>query len=288
MQIFPGVSYTVTAPVQYTMNYFNGSFTYNEPFVIFDFSKEVVDKYLLAADTWVHGVSAFFLNTGTGGAAVTLGLSAAVCSAVAAITEVAYNAIKGWVLNRDGSVSLCISYHYAGTRNGGIDLTATPIPGFDPNHWNKIVNGLMIFRTNARHANALGITDQAVKSLDSSPDFVAPQGHTPEGSHASVAAVRSFGNFSSSFASCMSANGLPVPSGAFETAERSIATVTAMYMAVKTYGTTVTIADLVGKAVLGDYLLVAGSLTASYYVGACIGCLMHAGINSIELPTVDW
>jgi hypothetical protein len=73
--------------------------------------------------------------------------------------------------------------------------------------------------------------------------------------------------------------GLPVPTSLFSTAAAAIATIKAIEAAVATYGTEITIAELIGAGVLSDALAVAGALTASFYVGACIGCVIAAGID---------
>jgi hypothetical protein len=46
-------------------------------------------------------------------------------------------------LNSDGSLTLQFAYHYCGTKAGGIDLTASPVPGVDPKRWFSVVNNLM-------------------------------------------------------------------------------------------------------------------------------------------------
>ncbi len=85
--------------------------------------------------------------------------------------------------------------------------------------------------------------------------------------------------FAKSFSDCMGNLGLPVPTSLFSTAATAIATIKAIQAAVAAYGTEVTIAELIGAGVLADGLAVAGALTASFYVGACIGCVIAAGID---------
>lgn len=87
--------------------------------------------------------------------------------------------------------------------------------------------------------------------------------------------------FSSSFSDCMGNLGLPVPTSLFSSAAAAIATIKAIQAAVAAYGTEVTIAELIGAGVLSDALAVAGALTASFYVGACVGCVIAAGIDAI-------
>lgn len=89
--------------------------------------------------------------------------------------------------------------------------------------------------------------------------------------------------FYEDFQRCMGAQGLPVPQSLFGTVSAALATVSAIYKGVKTYGSSVTIAELVGAGVLADALVVAGSLLASYYAGAMVGCLISAGVSRAEI-----
>jgi hypothetical protein len=288
MQIINGVSYNVTAPVKYSMQYAFEKVVYNEPFVIIDFSKAAAQQYLDTFDNWVHGISAFFLGTGATGAAATFGISAGVCAAIAGIVEFAGNAIKGWAINDDGSVSLCLSYHYAGTRKGGMDLTAVPLPGLDPNEWYRIVNSLMIHRTNSVRASQLGIENEALFNPSNDPDFSVLSGQT-EGSpykrnEESLMNVK--GGFYASFSSCMATCQVPVPSNLFETAERAIATLGAIATAYETYGPELRLAVLFAEGAKMDLALAAAGITASAYFGLCVGCCITAGINVLDLPSL--
>ena len=136
-----------------------------------------------------------------------LGLSAAICGAIAGIVEVAGGAIKGWAVNADGSVSLCLSYHYTGTRNAGMDLTAVPVPGLDVNQWFGLVNGLMRNRTNSIRATELGIENEPLLKISELDNFLI-NGQT-EGSPVKQTEQLTFsskGGFYETFSSCMSNN----------------------------------------------------------------------------------
>ncbi len=87
------------------------------------------------------------------------------------------------------------------------------------------------------------------------------------------------GGFWNRFHGCMTDMGVPAPDSLFSTFTTAVATIRAIQQAVSTYGTEVTIAELVGAGVLSDALLVAGALSASAYVGVCVGCLASAGID---------
>ena len=98
-------------------------------------------------------------------------------------------------------------------------------------------------------------------------------------SSSEAVAASSGPGFGKSFSDCMGNLGLPVPTSLFATAASAIATIKAIQAAVATYGTEVTIAELIGAGVLSDALAVAGALVASFYAGACIGCVIAAGID---------
>lgn len=86
--------------------------------------------------------------------------------------------------------------------------------------------------------------------------------------------------------------GLPAPTSLFGTLSIATGTIGAMATFVKTYGTTTTVAEMIGTlpgaatgagggavgtaTALSEVLLVIGSLSAAFYVGACIGSLAVA------------
>ncbi|NOZ70117.1 MAG: DUF4157 domain-containing protein [Deferribacteres bacterium] len=78
------------------------------------------------------------------------------------------------------------------------------------------------------------------------------------------------------FKSCMDSLGLPTPSSLFSTITTATATISAINAAVTKFGTSVTIGELIGAGVLSEKLIAVGGLTASFYLGACIGCLATA------------
>jgi hypothetical protein len=84
------------------------------------------------------------------------------------------------------------------------------------------------------------------------------------------------------FTECMGDLGLPAPGSLFTSATTVTAMVAAIEKAVATYGTEVTIGELVGAGLLSDALLVVGALSASYYAGASLGCLGTAGVDWID------
>jgi len=83
------------------------------------------------------------------------------------------------------------------------------------------------------------------------------------------------------FKDCMDTMGLPAPNSLFSTATAAIATIAAIQKAVAAYGTEVTIGELIGAGVLADFLVSAAALTASYYVGVCVGCAATAGVLAV-------
>ncbi len=83
------------------------------------------------------------------------------------------------------------------------------------------------------------------------------------------------------FEQCMKTMGMPAPDSLFETAEKAIATIGAIQAAVSQFGTAVTIGELIGAGTLSEVLVGAAGVTASAYVGVCVGCLATAGIDYI-------
>jgi hypothetical protein len=120
-------------------------------------------------------------------------------------------------------------------------------------------------------------TEQPYEIMTTDPSGSATE-NVLQGSSDAVAESSGPG-FGKSFSDCMGDLGLPVPTSLFGTATAAIATIKAIQAAVAAYGTDVTIAELIGAGFLSDALAVAGALTASAYVGACIGCVITAGID---------
>lgn len=90
--------------------------------------------------------------------------------------------------------------------------------------------------------------------------------------------------FGAEFTSCMETLGLPVPPSLFTSVTTVTAMITAINAAVAKFGASVTVAELIGAGLLSEKLLVVGSLTASFYVGALTGCLARATGQSIADP----
>jgi hypothetical protein len=91
--------------------------------------------------------------------------------------------------------------------------------------------------------------------------------------------------------------GLPAPQTLFGTLAAATATISTLAKAVSTYGTRVTLSEILGAtfvgegaagvaAGLGEVATVVGALTASFYLGACVGSLIACTINKIFFPDV--
>ena len=117
------------------------------------------------------------------------------------------------------------------------------------------------------------------QSQDMSGDYEAAVPETISGMQLSASPALWSGGFWHRWHSCMSDMGLPAPESLFGTFTTAVATIAAIYKGIETYGTAVTIAELIGAGVLADALIVAGALSASFYAGACVGCLATAGID---------
>jgi hypothetical protein len=83
------------------------------------------------------------------------------------------------------------------------------------------------------------------------------------------------------FSNCMAKLGLPAPTSFFTSSTAAVATVAAIEKAVTTFGTEVTIGELVGAGLLSEVLLAAGACTASAYAGACTSCAAGAGLRTL-------
>lgn len=126
-QWIPGVSGKVTAPITYTMQYFDGRRTYQEPFALINCSPAYVAS--------VGGQVAAAIGS--------LNTIPVVGNALSFIIGAGASWYGAASLNADGSVTFMFSYHYCGTKAGGVDLTAWPLPGVAPNTWNATVNALI-------------------------------------------------------------------------------------------------------------------------------------------------
>lgn len=83
-------------------------------------------------------------------------------------------------------------------------------------------------------------------------------------------------SFYDHFEYSMNSVGLTAPKSLFETQAKAVATVAAIVAVVDKFGTTVTVAELVGAGVLAEKLIVVGACGAAFYAGACVGALFYA------------
>lgn len=140
MAQFPaGVSASVSAPTKYSMHYVNGTNSYTEEFVVVQFGSAYVASAGASLAGAVHGL------------ALSMQAVPLVGQALGAFVELAAAWYASQSLEPDGSVKLELAYHYAGTKAGGADLTAWPLPGVDYRLWQGMVNGLI---NGIRHAGA--------------------------------------------------------------------------------------------------------------------------------------
>jgi len=127
----PGVRLSATQPCDYEMSYADGTRRYREPFAILGLS------------------AAYVAAVGGGVAAVVHQAAGAVAAipvagpALAGFLELAVAWYSAASLEPDGSLNVLVAQHYCGTKAGGMDLTAWPIPGVDPGAWQKVVGGML-------------------------------------------------------------------------------------------------------------------------------------------------
>ena len=129
----PGVKFWVTAPQSYTMNYFNGSYTYNEKFAVLQISSEYSQGGSAAADYIIAQVDGALAAAGPATEGVSL--------ALLPLADAAMQWLKSMLFNADGSVTLMFAHHYCGTVKGGIDPTFVP-GGLDSEFWTELVDNL--------------------------------------------------------------------------------------------------------------------------------------------------
>ncbi|MFM0125101.1 hypothetical protein P0D73_40595 [Paraburkholderia sp. RL18-101-BIB-B] len=84
------------------------------------------------------------------------------------------------------------------------------------------------------------------------------------------------GDFGNAFTQNMSALGLPAPNSLFGSIQAAASNVATMLGALKTLGPSATVAELIGATTALEALSVIGALSASFYVGACVGSLVVA------------
>ncbi len=165
-QLIPGVTGTISPPTTYTMHYLNGPFTYTERFAVLNVSP------------------AYVATIGGGIEAVIGGIAAAVAAipfvgpALAGIVEFGFHWYASSALNPDGSATFLFAYHFAGTRAGGIDLTASPLPGVPPAAWNALINTLQQGLSHGPRLNAPGAPGLADAETSAGISLGgSPQGH---------------------------------------------------------------------------------------------------------------
>lgn len=129
--IAPGVSVSASGPSQYTINYLNGPRTYTERFALIRFEA----GYVAAAGGSVAGA--------IHAAAGALAAIPVVGAALGGLLELAASWYGAASVDPDGSVTVLLAYHYCGTRAGGVDLTAWPVPGVPSDRWEGVVNGFL-------------------------------------------------------------------------------------------------------------------------------------------------
>lgn len=89
-------------------------------------------------------------------------------------------------------------------------------------------------------------------------------------------------NFYSYFKQNMESMGLPAPENLYGTIGVALATATTILTQIDKFGTTVTVAELIGAGTALEVFGVMASCSAAYYVGAVIGSIAVATGRSIS------
>lgn len=79
--------------------------------------------------------------------------------------------------------------------------------------------------------------------------------------------------------------GLPAPEALFGNLQLALSSVTALQAHMDKFGKAVTVREVIGATTRLEKLLIVGSLSASYYVGACIGSIAVATGRSMANRT---
>lgn len=129
-QLLPGVQLWASQPVTYEVSYIDGTRRYTESFAVLSLSREYVASISASVAALVHQVA---------GAVATIPVAG---PALAGFLELAVAWYSGASIEADGSLNILMAPHFCGTKAGGIDLTAWPVPGVDPGAWGHVVAGL--------------------------------------------------------------------------------------------------------------------------------------------------
>lgn len=95
------------------------------------------------------------------------------------------------------------------------------------------------------------------------------------------------GDFGKAFTENTSALGLPAPSSLFGSVQAAASKIATTLGARKTLGPGATVAELIGATRALAALSVVGALSASFYVGACIGSLIVAANTAMQCTTAS-
>lgn len=90
------------------------------------------------------------------------------------------------------------------------------------------------------------------------------------------------GDFGKAFSANMGALGLPAPGSLFGSIQAAASNIATMLGVLKTLGPGATVAELMGATTALEALSVVGALSASFYVGACIGSLVVAANSAMK------
>jgi hypothetical protein len=90
--------------------------------------------------------------------------------------------------------------------------------------------------------------------------------------------------FFKEFKFCMDGLGLPVPTTLFQDLVSAVATLKSIADAVRIVGQGATIGRLIELGFLDGVFTVVAGVIASFYLGACIGCVIAATATTCPLP----
>ena len=296
-----GLSIALLPPAKYAVKYKDTEVAYQEPMLKVSADKQILKKYatgeisalgalkvcLLKADPGLHG-----RNT-----RVTTPLTA-LLSLIEIVPAIEQD--KVIVVDSDGNLTLLIAYHFLGNDHAGVDPFVRSSTSAAIHSWTPLVNGCLRSLTElkpvVREAAVMAEgTDELttkvhyeIKAFNpiTLQDLMKDIPELPTVSEPGYAAgdaveLEARSSFYKDFSYCMGLQNLPVPTTLFGNVQSAVASINAIYALGRALGTSVTFAELVGAGALSDKFLVLGTASAAYYLGACIGCGIYAGIGHL-------
>lgn len=296
-----GLSIALIPPTKYSVKYQNDVVAYHEPLMKVVVEKPVLERYAANQQSALEALRACLLKTDPGVNGRNTKVTIPLMALLSLIENVpAIEQEKVIVIDEEGSLTLLIAYHFLGNSQVGIDPFARSSVSAAIHSWTPLVNGCI-----RSVADLKPVVREAVVTADGTEEVPAkvhfevkawnpitlidlmksvptlPEIHEPDYTTADAEELEAKSSFYNDFSSCMGLQSLPVPTTLFGNVQKAVSSINAIYALGRSLGTSVTFAELVGAGALGDKFLVLGTVSAAYYLGACIGCGIYAGVGHL-------